>query len=153
MKEFKVTPIKNGTVIDHIEKGMALKVLKILGITGKQESIVSVAMYVDSGKDHINKKDIVKVEDRELDPHELNKIALIAPSATFNIIRNYNVWKKHKVELPEIIEGIVECENPNCVSNKKEPVGSKCVVFSKDPLRLKCFYCDREQTDIVGHIR
>jgi aspartate carbamoyltransferase regulatory subunit len=152
MKEFKVTPIKNGTVIDHIEKGMALKVLKILGITGKQESIVSVAMYVDSGKAKMDKKDIVKIEDRELDPHELDKIALIAPNATFNIIRNFNVEKKHKVELPTIIEGIVKCENPNCVSNKNEPIGSKCVVISKDPIRLNCFYCDREQTDIVGHI-
>lgn len=152
MKEFKVTPIKNGTVIDHIEKGMALKVLKILGITGKQESIVSVAMYVDSGKAKMDKKDIVKVEDRELDPHELNKIALIAPNATFNIIRNYNVEKKHKVKLPDIIEGIVKCENPNCVSNKNEPIESKCVVISKDPIRLNCFYCDREQTDIVSNI-
>ena len=85
MKEFKVMPIKDGTAIDHITPGMELKVLKILGITGMKESIVSVAMNVPSGK--CERKDIVKIENRELAPHEINKIALIAPNATFNIIR------------------------------------------------------------------
>ena len=150
MKEFKVMPIKNGTAIDHIEPGMALKVLKILGITGSRESIVSVAMNVPSAKRE--RKDIVKIENRELDPHEINKIALIAPDATFNIIRNFNVDKKHKVEIPDIIEGIVKCENSNCISNKAEPVKPKCVVISKIPVKLKCFYCDRMISDIIKNI-
>ena len=150
MKEFKVMPIKNGTVIDHITPGMALKVLKILGITGASESIVSVAMNVPSKK--CNRKDIVKVEDRELAPEELNKIALIAPSATFNIIRDFNVGKKHTVEIPDTIEGIVKCENPNCISNKSEPIIQKCIVKSKNPVELKCYFCDRDIIDIISNI-
>lgn len=150
MKEFKVMPIKNGTAIDHITPGMALKVLKILGITGTNESIVSVAMNVPSGK--CKCKDIVKIEDRELAPHEINKIALIAPNATFNIIRNFNVDNKHRVKLPDMIEGIVKCENTNCISNKKEPIIPKCIVKSKTPVQLKCFYCDRDITDIISNI-
>ncbi|MCK5562438.1 MAG: aspartate carbamoyltransferase regulatory subunit [Thermoplasmata archaeon] len=150
MKEFKVMPIKNGTVIDHITPGMALKVLKILDITGKSDSIVSVAMNVPSKKCTL--KDIVKIEDRELAPEELNKIALIAPSATFNIIRKFNVGKKHTVALPDTIEGIVRCENPNCISNKSEPISPKCIVVSKMPVSLKCFYCDRDITDITSNI-
>ena len=137
MKEFKVMPIKNGTVIDHI-------------ITGSKESIVSVAMNVPSKKCHL--KDIVKIEDHELAPEELNKIALIAPQATFNIIRNFNVGKKHTVALPNTIEGIVRCENPNCISNKKEPITPKCLVVSKMPVELKCYYCDRNITDIISNI-
>jgi aspartate carbamoyltransferase regulatory subunit len=150
MKEFKVMPIKNGTAIDHITPGMALKVLKILDITGLKESIVSVAMNVPSAK--CERKDIVKIENRELEPHEINKIALIAPNATFNIIRNFNVDKKHKVELSDMVEGIVKCENPNCISNKTEPIPPKCVVVSKTPVTLKCFYCDRKITDIIKNI-
>jgi aspartate carbamoyltransferase regulatory subunit len=150
MKEFKVMPIKNGTAIDHITPGMALKVLKILGITGTKESIVSVAINVPSGK--CERKDIVKIENRELKPHEINKIALIAPYATFNIIRDFNVDKKHKVELPDLIEGIVRCENPNCISNKSEPISPKCIVTSKTPVTLRCFYCDRLITDIIKNI-
>jgi aspartate carbamoyltransferase regulatory subunit len=150
MKEFKVMPIKDGTVIDHITPGMALKVLKILGITGSGDAIVSVAMNVPSAK--CKSKDIVKIEDRELEHEELNKIALIAPRATFNIIRDFSVGKKHTVEIPDTVEGIVKCENPNCISNKKEPIIPKCIVKSKMPVELKCYYCDRDITDIISNI-
>jgi aspartate carbamoyltransferase regulatory subunit len=150
MRKLKVTPIRNGTVIDHIEEGMALKVLRILGITGEYESVVSVAMHVPSGK--MGRKDIVKIEDRELDAQELNKIALIAPNATYNIIRDYRVKKKHRVQVPPMVEGILRCGNPNCISNKREPVQSKSVVISKRPLRLKCYYCEREQIEIEKNI-
>jgi len=84
MRELRVTPIKNGTVIDHIPAGMALKVLKILGIDEGVPSTVTVAMHVPSKA--MGWKDIVKVEDRELSPREVDKIALIAPRASVNVI-------------------------------------------------------------------
>lgn len=151
VKEFKVTPIKNGTVIDHITCNMALKVLSILGITeGGVNSTVSVLMHVPSGK--ANWKDVVKIEDRELDAKEVDKIALIAPFATINIIRNYNVAEKHRVKLPDCVKGIVKCSNLNCITNLKEPVESRFEVISYDPPNLKCWYCEREIEDISEHI-
>jgi aspartate carbamoyltransferase regulatory subunit len=149
MKELKVTPIKDGTVIDHITPGRALKVLRILKIPESTSSVVSVAMNV-SGK--MGKKDIVKVENRELDPKELDKIALIAPKATINIIRDYEVVKKHKVVLPDEVVGIAKCSNPTCISNAREPVESRFHVISKDPPRIKCYYCEREPEDIAEDI-
>jgi len=150
VRDLKVTPIKNGTVIDHIPSGMALKVLKVLGISGDVTSTVSVLMHVPSKKR--GAKDIVKVEDRELNPRELNKIALIAPEATINIIRNFNVAEKHTVSLPDRAVGIVTCGNPNCITNAREPVESVFLVTSRDPLRMRCQYCDRELEDVAGHI-
>lgn len=151
VKEFKVTPIKNGTVIDHITCNTALKVLKILGITeGGVNSTVSVLMHVPSSK--TDWKDVVKIEDRELDAKEVDKIALIAPFATINIIRNYNVAEKHRVELPEMVKGIVKCANLNCITNLQEPVESKFNVISKNPPKLKCWYCEREIVDISEHM-
>jgi len=97
LKEFRIQPIKNGTVIDHIDSGKALKVIKIMGIDENVTSVVSVIMHVPSSKKDY--KDIVKVEDRELNPKELQKIALIAPNATINIIRDYGVAKKTKVNV------------------------------------------------------
>jgi len=152
MRDVKVTPIKNGTVIDHITPGMALHVLKIIGIpdTGVQ-STVSILMRVPSRR--VKWKDIVKVEDRELDKSQVDKIALIAPNATINIIRNYNVVEKHHVEAPKEVVGLVRCENPNCITNKpREPVKSKFTVVSHEPLQLKCGYCERITTDIVKHL-
>ena len=149
MKELKIQPIKNGTVIDHITAGNAVKVLHILGIPASSSSIVSVAMNV---KSRMGKKDIVKVENRELDPHEVDKIALISPKATINIIRNFEVAEKHKVNLPDEITGIVKCSNPTCVSNSNEPITSRFKVISKDPTRIKCYYCEREPEDIAERI-
>ena len=148
-KELKIPLIKDGTVIDHITAGNAVKVLHILGIPRSSSSIVSVAMNV---KSKFGKKDIVKVENRELDPNEVNKISLIAPKATINFIRDYEVAKKHRVKLPEEIIGIVSCANPTCVSNAKEPVKSRFKIISKDPPKVKCYYCERELEDIAERI-
>ena len=150
MKEFKVTPIRNGTVIDHIQAGMALKVLRIIGVKGEVSSTVSVLMHVPSKKE--GWKDIVKVEDRELDPKELDKIALISPDATINIIRDYNVAQKFIVEVPSRVKGIMKCSNPGCITNKNEPVEAEFVVESKKPPSLRCVYCDRTTTDIADSI-
>ncbi len=147
MKEFKVTPIRNGTVIDHIEVGTALKVLRIIGVKEDVSSTVSVLMHVPSKK--AGWKDIVKIEDRELDPKELDKIALISPDATINIIRDYNVAEKFVVEVPSRIVGIMRCPNPGCITNKNEPVEPEFVVESKKPITLRCVYCDRTTTEIT----
>jgi aspartate carbamoyltransferase regulatory subunit len=148
-KELKIPLIKDGTVIDHITAGNAVKVLHILGIPKSSSSVVSVAMNVRS---RFGKKDIVKVENRELDPNEVNKIALIAPKASINFIRDYEVVKKHRVKLAKEIIGIVSCSNPTCVSNAKEPVKSRFKVISDDPPRIKCYYCERESEDIAERI-
>ncbi|MFQ5837723.1 MAG: aspartate carbamoyltransferase regulatory subunit [Thermoplasmata archaeon] len=150
MKELKVTPIKNGTVIDHITSGMALKVLKILGIGQDISSTVSVVIHVPSAKE--GWKDIVKVEDRELSPREVDKIALIAPDATINIIRNYSVAEKYRVQIPEVARGILRCANPSCITNSDEPLETEFVVKSQDPMRLRCKYCERELEDVASHL-
>ncbi|UCH72275.1 MAG: aspartate carbamoyltransferase regulatory subunit [Thermoplasmatales archaeon] len=149
MKELKIQPIKDGTVIDHITAGNAIKVLYILGMPKRSSSIVSIAMNV---KSRLGKKDIVKVENRELDPNEVDKIALISPKATINIIRDYEVAEKHRVKLPKEVVGIVCCSNPTCVSNSREPVKSRFIVLNRDPIKIKCYYCEREPEDIAERI-
>jgi len=152
MKELKVQPIRNGTVIDHISPGMALKVLHILRIPqAGMTSTVTAAINVPSK--HMGRKDIVKVEDRELDAHEVNKISLIAPRASINIIREYEVAEKHRVALPDIVEDIVRCPNPSCITNQAEPVKSAFKVVQKDPPRLQCGYCDRSVVDVAAQLR
>ena len=150
MKEFKIQPIKNGTVIDHINPGCALKVLRILKIPEEEKtSIVSAVMNVVGKR---GRKDIVKVENRELDHKEVDKIALLAPKATINIIRDYQVAEKHLVTVPDEVTGIVHCSNPNCISNSREHILSRFRVKSHEPIRIRCFYCEREPDDIASRI-
>jgi aspartate carbamoyltransferase regulatory subunit len=129
--------IKNGTVIDHIDGGEALNVVKILGITGATQEALSIATNVPSRD--MERKDIVKLTNRELSKEEVDRIALISPHATINIIRNFKVCEKKGVEIPTLIEGIVRCPNPGCISNTNEPIQSKFRVLSKG---LCCYYCD-----------
>jgi aspartate carbamoyltransferase regulatory subunit len=148
----RIVKINDGTVIDHIRAGKALDVLKILGITGKEGTVVTLAMNISSSK--IERKDIVKVEKRSLAAKEVARIALVAPEATINIIKDSKVIKKTRVELPKAITDVVDCPNPRCVTNKeREPIHSKYQVVSKKPLQLKCLYCWTllEEEDIIGH--
>jgi len=139
--ELRVRPIENGTVIDHITAGQALNVLKILGIPASCEGVVSVVMNASGTH---GKKDVVKIEGREIMVREVDKISLIAPNATINIIRNYEVLQKKQVHIPEYIEGVVRCINPNCISNSSEPVTSKFTVSAEDGrILLRCKYCER----------
>ena len=149
-KELRVTPIKNGTVIDHIPGGMALKVLSILGLGEGSETTLSVLMNVKSKNK--KRKDIMKVEGRELSRSEVNKIALIAPGATINIIKESEVVKKYQVELADNISGIVKCSNPSCISNSKEPIEAEFKVLARDPPQLVCKYCERVLHDVYTHI-
>jgi len=148
-KTLRVSKIKNGTVIDHITGGHALDVIKILGITGRVDGVVTVAINVPSKK--LDTKDMVKIEGRELESEEVDKIALLAPHATINIIRNYKVVEKQRVKLPTILRGIVKCANPACISNSKEPVQPTFYVDSEEPLRLRCHYCSyiMEKQDVL----
>jgi aspartate carbamoyltransferase regulatory subunit len=143
-----VRRIKNGTVIDHIDGGEALNVVKILGITGATQEALSIATNVQSRD--MGRKDIVKLTNRELSKEEVNRIALISPKATINIIRNFKVFEKKGVEIPTLIEGIVQCPNPGCISNTNEPIKSKFEVLPKG---LHCLYCDWVITkDLTSHI-
>jgi aspartate carbamoyltransferase regulatory subunit len=151
-KELHVSKIKAGTVIDHINGGYALDVVKILGITGKENRVMTIAINVPSKR--LGTKDIVKIEGRGLSARELNKIALVAPHATINIIRDYAVVEKLEVKLPKVIEGVIKCVNPGCISNSNEPAEAKFYVESEEPLVLKCHYCGYilEKVDVLGQL-
>jgi aspartate carbamoyltransferase regulatory subunit len=149
MKELKIEAIGNGTVIDHITAGTSLKVLEILDVN--PQATISLAMNVSSKK--YGKKDILKIENMELDEKDVNKIALIAPHATINIIRDGDMVKKFKVELPNIIKTIVRCMNPGCISNaQNEPVEREFYVIDRKTPVLKCKYCGREMREFLDYI-
>jgi len=151
MKELKITPIKNGTVIDHIEPGMAMKVVRLLGIPEPgTHSTVSIAMFVKSGK--MGYKDIIKIEDRELKKREVNIISLVTPNASIAIIKGEEVIKKSRVSLPKTITGISRCSNPNCITNKGEPIETEFAVINGKEIKLRCMYCDRSVDDIIESI-
>ncbi len=140
----RVTAIRNGTVVDHIPAGHALQVIQMLRINMARTTPVSLVMNVPSDK--LGRKDVLKVEDRELNQEELDRLALIAPTASIAIIRNHAVAEKLKVELADDLINIASCSFSNCITkNAREPLPQRLRVISRDPLEVRCYYCGRDQ--------
>ena len=139
--ELLVRRIKEGTVIDHIDEGKGLQVLNALGIDGKDGSLITIALNVPSGK--FKKKDIIKVENKFLKDDDTNKLAVIVPNATINIIKNYKLVEKRRVSLPNEVYRIFRCSNPECITNSTEHIESIMDVIDKEGRVLKCRYCSR----------
>ncbi|MCA9827710.1 MAG: aspartate carbamoyltransferase regulatory subunit [Nitrosopumilus sp.] len=139
--DLMVRRIKEGTVIDHIDEGKGLQVLNALRIDGKDGSLITIALNVPSGK--FKKKDIIKVENKFLKDDDTNKLAVIAPKATINMIKEYKLVEKRRVSLPNEIDRIFRCSNPDCITNSTEYIESVMDVIDKEGRVLKCRYCSR----------
>jgi len=146
--EIKISPIKNGTVLDHLNSGAIYKILQVLDLT---DYTVTAAMNVESRK--AGKKDVMFIEGKELNEKELGKIALIGKGATVNIIKNSKIKSKIKLGYPKKVEGILKCINPKCITNM-EPIPTKFNIKT-DPLEAKCFYCETQlnENEIVESIK
>lgn len=139
-KKLSVSAIKDGTVIDHVSSGSALTIIKLLKLL-RDKKRVTVGLNLSS--DSMGYKDIIKIENRVLTEKEAHDIAVFAPEATINIIRNYHVEKKIKASMPSRIEKILICPNTRCIS-RKEPVDSLFTVEEyKNKVHLRCKYCEK----------
>jgi aspartate carbamoyltransferase regulatory subunit len=138
-KHLQVSAIKDGTVIDHIPTKALFKVIKILKLE-KCSQMVTFGNNLDSKV--MGAKAIIKIANRFFADEEVNKIALVAPNAKLNTIRDYEVIEKRVVETPKEIVGIVHCFNPKCITNA-ENITTHFEVISNKPIAMKCFYCEK----------
>lgn len=136
-KEMAVAALRHGTVIDHIPADVLFKAVRILGIE-KMTTNVTIGNNLESKR--LGRKGIIKVADVEFPDDVLNRIALIAPKANINIIRDYAVVKKFPISLPDEIVGIVRCGNPKCVTNN-EPMRTRFSVVDRENVTIRCHYC------------
>lgn len=139
-KELAVAALRSGTVIDHIPAAVLFKVARILDIE-KLDTAVTIGNNLASAK--LGKKGIIKVADVFYPTETLNRIALIAPHAKVNVIRDFEVVEKRRVTLPDEITGIVRCNNPKCITNN-EPMTTRFTVVDRDDVTIRCHYCNCE---------
>ncbi|MFH1675981.1 MAG: aspartate carbamoyltransferase regulatory subunit [bacterium] len=138
-----ISQIERGTVIDHLDPKAVFLVVRVLDIDENVEDTVTVGVNLKSKI--MGKKGIIKIANRFLSEEIISKIAVISPNATVSIIDDYEVKEKIMVKFPEVIEGILKCPNPNCVTNVEEwPTRFKLIEL--DPLSLLCTYCERYMT-------
>jgi aspartate carbamoyltransferase regulatory subunit len=138
-KQLKVSAIKEGTVIDHIPAQNLFKVISILRLD-KINTQITFGTNLESKR--LGLKAIIKISDLFFREAEINKIALVAPDAKLNIIKDYEVVEKKVVQVPDEISGIVKCFNPQCITNH-EKIITRFTVLSKKEVSLKCHYCEK----------
>lgn len=139
-KELAVAALQAGTVIDHIPSSALFKAVKILGL---QDMKTPVTVGNNLPSKRLGAKGIIKAADVEFAEDVINRIAIIAPTARINIIRDFQVVEKRQVSIPERVVGLVKCDNPKCITNN-EPMHTVFNVtdIGDDRVSLRCHYCN-----------
>ena len=140
-KERLVAAIENGTVIDHIPAEKTYQVVSLLGLEHTTEPVTIGYNYPSS---RFGKKGIVKISDKFFTDEEINRLSVVAPKIVLNTIHNVEITQKRMVETPDVLSGIIKCNNPKCITNN-EPMKTLFHAIGKDKHILRCHYCDKEQ--------
>ena len=139
-KELVVSALENGTVLDHIPAENVYRALDLLNLKGIENQI-TIGINLNSKAQ--GRKGIIKIEDRFFEDEELGKLALIAPNATVNVIRDFKVVEKKNLELPKEVVGIAKCRNPKCVTNH-QPIKTRFTTTKKgNEISLLCHFCEK----------
>ena len=139
-KQLLVSAIKHGTVIDHVQAGMATKLLEVLNLSNHKK-IVTLGLNLPS--QYMGLKDLIKIEDKELTKKEANKIAIFSPQASINIIKDYEITKKFDVTLPDNIQSLIICPNQKCITNNENMESDFKVYNLNKQVKLECKYCEK----------
>ena len=139
-KTLSVSAIQNGTVIDHIPVGQALKIIHLLKLL-ETNQCVTVGFRLLSRR--MKLKDLIKIEDYVLTDEEANKITVFAQEATINVIKNFTVKEKIIARMPKTIEGVFICPNAACITHV-EPMESYFYIEEQGKaVKLNCRYCEK----------
>lgn len=135
-----VNAIENGMVLDHIPAESIFTIIDILGLASCQNQI-TIGSNLNSKS--LGKKGIIKIADLYLENDEINKIALVAPNATVNVIKDYKVVEKRTISIPDEIEGIAKCSNPMCVTNHQAVTTRFRTIVKDGTIMFQCHYCEK----------
>ena len=140
-KERLVAAIENGTVIDHIPAEKTYQVVSLLGL---EHTLSPVTIGYNYPSSRLGTKGIVKISNKFFTDEEINRLSVIAPKIILNTIHNFEVTQKRMVETPDVLRGIIRCNNPKCITNN-EPMSTIFNTTGEDKQILRCHYCDIEQ--------
>lgn len=137
----RIDRINNGIVLDHIKAGMGIEILKLFD-SELLKTKIDYASFVESNR--LGMKDIIKIENLDVDPQMLMKMTLLAPDITISTIRDGQVFEKVQPTVPTLVEGVLNCENPKCVTRFEKYLTSRFRVKWKEDGRLaqQCDYCE-----------
>lgn len=135
-----VSAIKNGTVIDHIVPGQALRLIHLLGLQNSTNK-VTIGLHLPSKS--MGSKDLIKIESRILTDAEANEIVVFSPAATINVIRDFVVQEKVKTRLPSSMKKVFLCPNSVCITHGESIPSYFYIAEDRKQIKLTCHYCEK----------
>jgi aspartate carbamoyltransferase regulatory subunit len=143
LKTVSVSAIKQGTVIDHIQPGVALRIAQILRLAA-DEKRVTIGLNLKSPTRGL--KDLIKIENFTLTEAQASHIALLSPNATICLIENYRVVRKYTPTLPVSVSSLLSCPSPRCVTHQERITTLFFIDASTHRITLRCKYCEASFT-------
>lgn len=137
-----IPKIELGIVIDHIPAGQGIKILEIISKSeGMKDVALSLGINYQSKK--LVRKDLIKLQMEYLSPEILQQISIVVPGVTIKAIKNFNVHSKVVVKPPKEIRNLLECKNPNCITNSEKHVETFFTSIEENCKKIRCEYCER----------
>jgi len=136
-----VSKLKKGIIIDHIEAGHGFEIYKELHLNDIDDVVV-LLKNIPSKK--MKQKDLIKIE-TDL-PIDMNVLGLIDPNVTINFVKNGEMYKKITLNLPKVVEGIMKCKNPRCITQHEDVKEIKFFLVNEEKKQYRCEYCDAYTT-------
>ncbi|HAZ06687.1 aspartate carbamoyltransferase regulatory subunit [Acetobacterium wieringae] len=138
-----VSKLKKGIIIDHIEAGHGFEIYKELHLNDIDDVVV-LLKNIPSKK--MKQKDLIKIEtDLQID---MTVLGLIDPNVTINFVKNGELYKKISLTLPTVVNGIMTCKNPRCITQYEDVKDIKFFLVNEEKKQYRCEYCDAYTTFI-----
>ncbi|HES60221.1 MAG: aspartate carbamoyltransferase regulatory subunit [Calditrichaceae bacterium] len=147
-----IPKIELGIVIDHIPAGQGPKILDII-FQYEEMKDVPVTLGLNYTSKKLGKKDLIKLQMDYLAPEIIQHISIMVPGVTVKAVKDYKVHSKVVVHPPKEIKNLLECKNPNCITNSEAHIGTLFTAIDDSAKQVKCYYCERifalDELDVV----
>ena len=138
-----VGKIENGIVLDHIHAGRGMSIYHHLQLNKLE---CPVAIIKNARSNIMGKKDILKIE-TDAESINLDVIPFIDPDVTVNIIRNGELVRKKRIQLPKEIRNVIRCNNPRCITTIEQGIQHIFYLADTRSNIYRCRYCDEKYTE------
>ena len=133
-----IDAIQNGIVIDHITAGRGMRIYELLGLDALDVSVALIKNAVSHRSG--GKKDIIKI-DSEMTVN-FDVLGYVDPGVTVNIIRNGELVRKMRIDMPERLTNVVRCKNPRCITSTERAIDHVFRLTDRKNKVYRCVYCE-----------
>ena len=134
-----ISGLNEGVVIDHIRAGGGMKVYDYLNL---DQLDCEVAIIKNASSNKSGKKDIIKIEGHP--DINLDMLGVLDKNITVNIIRNGEIAEKRHLTLPPVVENMIRCKNPRCITSIEQELPHRFKLTDVKRGIYRCIYCEQK---------